>query len=261
MSTAAAWFHRYDAPADPGLRLVCFPHAGGSPSYYRSWQRRLPTGVELLAVCYPGRQERIGEPAIIAMSELADRLTRALLPQLDRPFAFFGHSMGSAVAYECALRLAREHGLRPTRFFASGRGAPHRVEPSAVPLADADARTLVGAVGRLGSSSVRLLSEEALRDLLLPPLRADFRLIESYRPGGTERIGCPVVVYSGDQDHGCTPELVRAWAELTTARAQFRTFAGGHFYLEQAEDALLRHLGSHLADDLRLRRVAHPAPR
>ncbi|MDH6113713.1 pyochelin biosynthetic protein PchC [Kitasatospora sp. MAP12-15] len=261
MSTAGTWFHRYDAPADPGLRLVCFPHAGGSPSFYRSWQRRLPAGVELLAVCYPGRQDRIGEPAITAMSELADRLTRALLPRLDRPFAFFGHSMGSAVAYECALRLAREHGLRPTRLFASGRGAPHRVEPSAVPLAEADTETLLGALARLGSSTVGLLSEEAVRELLLPPLRADFRLIESYRPSAPERIGCPVVVYSGEQDRGCTSELVRAWSELTMARAEFHTFAGGHFYLEQAEDALLRHLGSHLADDLRLRRVARPAPR
>ncbi|MDH6576346.1 alpha/beta fold hydrolase [Kitasatospora sp. MAP5-34] len=249
------WFHSYGAPADSELRLVCFPHAGGSPTFYRNWQRRLPAGHELLAVCYPGRQDRIGEPLVTDMARLADELTEALLPYLDRPFAFFGHSMGSAVAYETALRLGRRHGLRPTRLFVSGRGAPHTLEPTTTYLSDDE--TLLAEINQLGNSTSHLLADTALRALLLPPVRADFQLIETYQPAGRDRVGCPLVVYYGAQDRGCTPERIRGWSELSSARAEFKSFPGGHFYLEGCEGELLNHLSGYLADDLRLHRVVN----
>ncbi|WP_405974472.1 alpha/beta fold hydrolase [Streptomyces sp. NBC_00988] len=258
---SSRWFHTYGAPgeavsgaaAGPELRLVCFPHAGGSPTSYRNWQRGLPAGVELLSVCYPGRQVRLAEPPITDMAELADRITEALEPCLDRPLALFGHSMGSAVAYETALRLSRRHGVRPVRLFVSGRGAPHTVPPSRLHLADDP--TLYAEIERLGSASAHLVSHHALRELLLPALRADLRLIETYRPAAPERTSCPIVVYFGDQDRGCTPERLAAWSQLTTARAEFHAFPGGHFYLENHEPDLLCHLTGHLTTDLRLLRV------
>lgn len=256
-TTEGRWFQGFGAPDDARLRLVCFPHAGGAPTFFRTWQPRLQAGVELLAVCYPGHQERIAETPLDSMDVLADRVAQALAPYLDRPFALFGHSMGSAVAYATALLLDERFGVRPTRLFVSGRTAPHCTEPTEAYLADDD--TLVEQVAKLGSSSAALLEQGPLRELLLPTLRADYKLIETYRPAEAKRVGCPIVAYSGDEDRGARPELMRAWSELTSARAEFHRFPGGHFYLEQRADELLRDINGHLIDDLRLHRSTRPA--
>lgn len=110
--TAGKWFRRYPARSGASrLRLVCLPHAGGTATLSHGWAGVLPRGVEVLATRYPGRQERFGEPCASSMTELADAITDALEPELDAPVAFFGHSLGSAVAYEVARRLEDRHGV------------------------------------------------------------------------------------------------------------------------------------------------------
>ena len=250
----SSWFHTYQALPDPALRLVCFPHAGGSPTAYRTWQRRLPEDVGLLSVCYPGRQARLTEPLITDMATMVAGITDALGEYLDTPIALFGHSMGSAIAYETALRLERRHGVRVTRLFVSGRAAPHTVEVTE--LHTADDLTIATKISRLGSETAHLLTNRALMDLLLPPLRADLRLIETYNPAVPERVSCPLVVYSGDRDPGCAGGRMAAWSQLTAARAEYYPFPGGHFYLEDQEPDLLHHICGHLVTDLRLLRVA-----
>src|SRR5689334_14969295 len=97
---SSRWFRRYRRVTDPRLRLVCFPHAGGSASAYRSWAALLPSDVDMLAVQYPGRQDRLAEPCLVAMEQLTDAIVTALAPLCDRPLALFGHSMGASLAHE-----------------------------------------------------------------------------------------------------------------------------------------------------------------
>ena len=137
VETQTACLVRAGGDRRPRLRLVCFPHAGGTPAAFRGWADRLPPEVELLIACYPGRHNRFADPLWTRMEPLADEAAAALLRLPDVPTALFGHSMGAAVAYEAAVRL-QAAGRPPLRLFVSGHPAPHRERPVGVDYADTD---------------------------------------------------------------------------------------------------------------------------
>jgi surfactin synthase thioesterase subunit len=208
------------------LRLFCFPHAGGAASAYRAWPALLPETVDVFAVQYPGREDRLAEPRVPVMDRLADHVAEAVDPSLDRPFAFFGHSMGAAVAYEVAHRITRRE---PERLFVSAREAPHRSRSG--DLHRASDAALLAELTRLGGSARELLDEPELRALVLPIVRDDYRLIETYRPAPRPPLACPVTVFRGDADPEVTAEDARAWQTTTTGAFEEKAFPGGHFYL------------------------------
>ncbi|WP_406143462.1 thioesterase II family protein [Streptomyces sp. NBC_01012] len=227
------WIRRWNSGAGARIRLICLPHAGGSASFYRPWAALLPPEAELLGVQYPGREDRLQDPMIDTMGELVTALADALPPLLDRPYALFGHSMGSAVAWELAHELSRRGAPQPRRMFVSGRAAPHTAVAGDVHRRDDD--VLCAELRRLGGTSGEVLDDPGLRSLVLGIVRNDYRLIETYRPDVRPLLDCPVHVLTGADD----PELDRervleragGWADLTTARTEVRTFPGDHFYL------------------------------
>ncbi|KPI15375.1 Oleoyl-(acyl-carrier-protein) hydrolase [Actinobacteria bacterium OK074] len=242
--TEDRWFRVHRAGARPTRRLVCFPHAGGTAQLFHGWPAHLPHDVELLAVRYPGRQDRLAEPCVEDMTELADAVTDALAGHLDLPLALFGHSMGSAVAYEVARRL-EARGAGPRRLLVSGRAAPHRAVPAGVPADDDTA--LIATVRGLGDFQSEVYDIPELRELLLPALRGDYRLIESYRPDRPVPLRAPITAYTGRDDTTCPEDGVRAWAELTAPGGfDLRSFPGDHFYLVPHEAPLVADLADRL---------------
>lgn len=237
------WFQRHLAER-PRARLVCFPHAGGVAGMFRSWPGGLPADIEVVAVQYPGRQDRLGERCVEDMRELADRVTAELLPYADLPLALFGHSMGSSVAYEVAARLQEEHGRPPCRLFVSGRCAPHAVAPSAHHLLDDDA--LIRHARSLGDYDSKAYDVEELRPLLVPSLRSDYTLIENYRPGIPTVLDAPISACGGDQDPACAADELPTWRELTKQEFEVRIFPGDHFYLQPGERHVLRYMSRRL---------------
>ncbi|OWA10083.1 thioesterase [Streptomyces sp. CS113] len=236
------------------MRLVCFPHAGGNARLFHGWASRLPADVELLAVRYPGRQERMNEPCVETMDELAGPISEALALHRDLPLVLFGHSMGAAVAYEVAVRLEgpASDGPGPALLLLSGRTAPHVTRPTALHRAADD--VLVAGVTRLGTLGGDAYAVPELRELLLPVLRADYRLIETYDRKRPPVLRAPMVAYLGDRDPGVTRPGVEAWSELTDGDFAVRSFAGDHFYLAPREAELTADIAR------RLERLPVPRP-
>lgn len=240
------WIRRYHQSArNSRVRLVCFPHAGGSASYYRPMSQALAPGVEVLAVQYPGRQDRRREPCLDSIAELADRVSRVLVDWLDRPCAFFGHSMGATLAFEVARRIEPQAGAELLCLFASGRRAPSRQRNDRIHLLDDAA--LVAQLVRVGGTDRVFLDDEELRAMILPVVRSDYRAIETYGYVPGAPLGCPITTLIGDRDPTVTMDEASAWAEHCTGGFDLRTFPGGHFYLDQHRTAVTDIIAATLA--------------
>ncbi|WP_316522803.1 thioesterase II family protein [Kitasatospora brasiliensis] len=226
----ARWFRTYAARPQARVRLVCFPHAGGSAAAFRELSGRLPASVELTAVQYPGRQDRYGEPPAPDMDTLATTIAAAVEPLLDRPVAFFGHSLGATVAFETARRLSSRHRPALRHLFASARRAP--AVPNQGPDIGRDDASVLAYVRGLGGTGAALLEDEDLREMALPVLRADFRLVDTYRYSPGAPLLCPITAVVGAEDDACRPDHARRWAECTAAGFDLRVLPGGHFYPE-----------------------------
>ncbi|MER5833453.1 alpha/beta fold hydrolase [Streptomyces sp. NPDC002130] len=226
----AAWLRVFHDAHDQARTLVCFPHAGGTAGQYFPLSAALGPDVRVLAVQYPGRQDRCAEPAFEDVSLLADEIARLLAePQPASLPVLFGHSLGALVAFETAARLEHRYGAAPAGLIVSGMQAPYRRTPTR--LSGDGEEAALEALLRLGGTDPAVTGHPELRAMILPALRSDFRAAAAYRPGSCPSLlSCPVTAWTGRDDE-LTPGDVHAWAEHTTAAFHARDFAGGHFYL------------------------------
>ncbi|MGW2558965.1 thioesterase II family protein [Streptomyces sp. NPDC001514] len=230
------WFRQYQRASASGHRLFCFPHAGGAASTYVPLARALATAAEVVAIQYPGRQDRRHEPPVESITGLAELIAGELIASFDedaRPYAFFGHSMGSAIAYETARLLeaeAREAVRRPVRLFLSGRGAP-TPGPRSSDRLFGDA-ALIAEIRRLGGTDSGVLDEPELLEMVLPALRADYGALRTYAWVPGPPLHVPFTVLVGDSDPVVPAGDARGWLEHSAVPGEFRMFPGGHFCLD-----------------------------
>ncbi|WP_340375311.1 alpha/beta fold hydrolase [Streptomyces sp. SS7] len=237
---ASRWLLRRNPGAKAAVRLYCFPHSGASPSEYMRWADRLP-GIEVLGVQGPGRGGRIDEPPYDTM----DTLVGALLDEVEfeGPFAFFGHSLGALTAYEVA-RALREHGrLQPDLLFVSAMGAPH-LQPHTPPTHHLDDERFLRTVEAFGPLPADILEDPEMREIVVRLLRADARILDTYRHVPAPPLGLPVIALGGasDTETGFLP----GWAEHTTHPLSTHVLPGDHFYLREQRAELLDIVRGHL---------------
>lgn len=245
----SAWIRQFHDPLSDGPVVVCLPHAGGSASAYLPLSAELSAAAEVLLVQYPGRQDRLAEPVLDDIRQLADRIAHALRPWRERPLALFGHSMGSLLAYEVALRLERRRGRELLGLLLSGRAAP--CVPSNRNVHKMDDERLARHLAGLAGTPAALLADKDLLATVLPSVRADFKAVETYRDRAGAKVTCPISCYSGRQDEGVPIEGLAKWADYTTGDWNLTLFDGGHFYLQSRTQevgrALLRDLSAFTA--------------
>ncbi|MGK5641571.1 thioesterase II family protein [Streptomyces sp. URMC 126] len=240
----AQWIRRFYPRPDGDVRLVCLPHAGGSATFFHPMARMVPAFADVLCVQYPGRQDRRDEPLIDTVPELADRVFATLLPWADRPLAFFGHSMGASLAFEVARRFEREKGIVAAALFASARRAPSVHREETVHLRDDDG--ILAETRRLSGTDSQVLEDEELVRMILPVLRSDYRAAETYRYEPGPPLRCPVVALTGDADPKVSVDDAAAWAGHTESSFDLRVFTGGHFYLSDHQEAVVREITDRL---------------
>ncbi len=229
------------------LRLFCFPYAGAGPAVYKPWADLLPPSIELVGVHYPGREARAGEAPLADFGQLVDQLRGAMLPYLNLPFAFFGHSMGAYVSFELCKALKRGHGLQPEHLFLSGAGAPHT--PESTPIHQLPSREFLTQVIRLNGIPKEVLGSPELLSYLLPILRADFTACERYSSDPAATLSCPLTVFGGRQDPRVSAARIDAWRDYADLSIAVDMFDGDHFFLHEQRSLLLgkivRQLGIH----------------
>jgi surfactin synthase thioesterase subunit len=242
--STSEWIVRHNQNPRATLNLFCFPHAGAGASMFRRWHLALPEDVQVLAVQPPGRENRYREPGLNDLQQLADQATDALRPTLrEGPFALYGHSLGSLLAFEVARRLHGE--ATPTHLLASGRNAPQCPNRAGPNLWDDE--TLIGLLRRLDGTAGSLLSHREFLEMFLPVFRIDYQAYAgyAYRPG--PRLRCPITAFAGAQDPETQPDGVRAWAEQTTVGFEMFVVPGNHFFPISHEEVVVQLVAARLA--------------
>ncbi|MER7482176.1 alpha/beta fold hydrolase [Streptomyces sp. NPDC126510] len=237
LPSPSAYLTRHARPERPVRRLVCFPHAGGAASFFRPWSRYTGPSVELLAVQYPGRENRFREALISTMDPLVSAVADELRDLPPLPTVFFGHSMGAAVAYETLLRLEQAGAAAHiTRLCVSGRSP----DGAAGPAVRTD-EEVVEAVTSLGGTHAAVFDDPDLRQLLLPAIRNDYQLIDGYRRrNDAPLLHTDVHALTGDRDPQVTPEQAAGWGAVTSGAFTLTVLEGDHFYLVPAAERVTR---------------------
>lgn len=226
------------------LRLFCFPYAGGGAQVFRSWPDSLPPTVEVCAIELPGRGTRLKQAFFTRIEPLVEAIALTLLPMLNKPFAFFGHSMGALVSFELARLLRKQGERQPTHMFISGRRAPQI--PNSEPIHALPEAKFIEKLRRYNGTPSQVLENAELMQLFLPILRADFEVLETYVYKNEPAFDFPITAFGGLQDTEATRQDLEAWDKHTTADFKLHMFPGNHFFIHSDQELLLRALTSQL---------------
>jgi medium-chain acyl-[acyl-carrier-protein] hydrolase len=227
------------------FRLFCFPYAGGNAALFRRWRDQARPAFDLCPVQIPGRGNRSTEPPLRRFRPLCDMLAGELLPWLDVPFAFFGHSMGALIAFEMARHLRRNARPGPTHLFLSAAPAPRR--PAPPQLHGLPEPALLAELGRLNGTPPRLLEHAEFMAMVLPLIRADLELYETHVYSSEDLLDCPISAFGGVADARVNRHDVTAWQHETRGPFSVRMFEGDHFFLHEARTPLLRAISEDLS--------------
>ncbi len=251
-----SWFAYRRIRPESTLRLFCFPYGGRGASLYRKWQEKLPDHIEVCPIQLPGRENRFKEVPPICIEEMTDILEEVLRPDLDRPYAFYGHSAGALIAFWLARRLQRTCDIRPTHLFAAAfssplvpnrflikkiqdiRSAGFQGIPKPDEITDACVDRLFDAMVEPGFENIF----ERTREVMVRSAAA-LKMVESHysRPKAEDPFDIPITAFHGNNDPFLTGDEVEAWKETTTGPFKYHILVGDHFFLheDQSEKALL----------------------
>ena len=240
-NTPNPWFAFVKPNYAANLRLFCFPYAGGSAMTYRTWADFLPKNIEVFPVELPGRGARMREVSYKNMTSLVHDLSLAMQPYLEKPYVFFGHSMGALIGFEIARLFRKQQLPCPLHLFASGHVAP-QVGYTHNPIYDLPESEFLQELRKLEGTPEAVLNNAELMQLLTPMLRADFEVNETYNYVSEPPLDIPISAYGGLNDTDVSREHLEAWREQTSANFRLQLFTGGHFFLQNSQAILLETL-------------------
>lgn len=247
------WIVRPQVRREATLQLVCLPQAGGNAWTYRQWAERLPATIELLAVQYPGHGDRLGEEPRRDFDTLLSGITGHLAPELDRPYALFGHSMGALLAFETGRALQAMDVDPAEHVFLSGYNAPGvpASSDSGIPIHEMSDPQLLERIVALDCTPREILEDREMRGLLLRMIRADSAVCDSHVLRDRSSLVSPITVLGGIDDPRTSESGLHAWQEFTTGGFDIRWFEGNHGFLLAQEERVHKMLVDILQQDNR----------
>ncbi|MBA4600981.1 thioesterase II family protein [Thermoactinomyces mirandus] len=219
------------------FRLFALPYAGGSSYIYRQWEQSLPEEVDWCPVELPGRGRRMMEPLCRDIDSLVNDIYGQIKDQLDLPFAFYGYSMGSLLAYELS-RLMHGKGKEPVALFVAACSAPHLPRSGENP-ADLPDGEFVERLRQFNGTPEEILQNEEMLQFFIPILRADFSIVYDYSCQWGVPLHCPIIAFGGTMDPDVPEASLTAWKKHTDASFQYHLYPGNHFFLNDYRESML----------------------
>lgn len=229
------------------MRLFCFSYAGGSASVFKKWPNYLSNEIEMCAIQLPGREGRFSEKAYTELSQLIDALVKELIPYMDRPFVFYGHSMGTLIAFELARKLRRLDQQGPEHIFVSGRCAPQTDDPE-VPLHKLSDKDFIEGLRRYNGTPEAVFNDKDIMALLVPLIRADFTVCETYSYYHEEPLDCPISAYAGEDE--ISKRYIDDWAIQTSHSFKAEIFPGDHFFINTHQKQFVSAISESIVKEL-----------
>jgi medium-chain acyl-[acyl-carrier-protein] hydrolase len=254
--TTDAWFQFGTTDEQIELKMFCFPYAGGTALVFKKWADFLPPAVQVISVELPGRGARLKEPPFVSLPTLIDELEDVIWPLLDKPFVFFGHSMGAIIAFELARCLRRKHGREPQTLFIAGRRAAQIARSEQVTY-NLPRDEFIEELIKLDGTPKEVIEHAELMELMIPLLRADFQLVQTYEYVPDTPLRCPIITYGGLQDYETPRDLLLPWKEQTSSRFALHMLPGDHFFIRSHQPRLLKLLGRELHEIIVHSRLTH----
>jgi malonyl CoA-acyl carrier protein transacylase len=224
------WIVNAQLNTDARLRLFCFHYLGGGASAFRKWSDSFPSEIQICPIQLPGRENRINEQPFQRIESLVEMLAQVLYPYMDRPFAFYGHSMGALISFELARQLRRQHGLIPVHLFAAAYYAPHAISPFQK-ISDIEKSELISSLPRLIDAPESLLKKTEFIEALLPTVKADLQIVGKHVYSDEEPLDCPISAFGGLQDKEVSYDDLSRWSEHTQSKFNSQMFPGKHLFL------------------------------
>ena len=234
MADSKELFLSFSATSASGarFRLFCFPYAGAGPSVFREWAADVPEGFAITAIQLPGREKRLAETPHTNLEEVVRELAGALPRYVTQPFAFFGHSMGALVSFELARQLRNAGGPHPEHLFVSAHRAPS-VPDADAPIHQLPEPVLIEELRRMNGTPKGILDNTEVMRVLLPAIRADFQICETYVYKAEEPLPCPITVFGGLQDREVRNGDLPVWRNETRGLFRLQMFPGGHYFIRE----------------------------
>jgi medium-chain acyl-[acyl-carrier-protein] hydrolase len=237
--------------------MFCFPYVGGGAHIFNDWRRAIPEHVGLYAIQLPGRGRRFCEAPLDRLQPMVAAIAEALARFDDLPFVFFGHSMGALVAFETARALRRGACQGPAWLFASGFRAPQLADDDA-PIHDLPEPAFLAKLQELEGTPAEVLQNEEILRLMLPIVRADFAVVETYRYLPEPPLACPITAFGVLRDKHFGRAHAAAWREQTSSSFEMYMLEGTHFFIHSSRDALLALVARTLSSALSPARAPDP---
>lgn len=250
-SISSRWLVCYQPNSQAHIRLFCFPYAGASPAFFRDWHKQLLDSIELFVVHLPGRGSRIKEPAFTQMQALTEVIVKEIVPYINQPFVFFGHSLGALIAFEVACELRRQFNLTPIHLFVAACPAPH-LSPSGSPSYQLPEPEFIERMKIGNGTPDEILKNPKLMAKFLPLMRADAELGDTYTYREQDPLNSAISVFGGREDFLVSEKELVAWYKYTQNYFRIQMFPGNHFFINNNLEQLLKVLSDELKLDLAL---------